>query len=226
MSVLSTIYGTGIKYNYIDRGFCAYAVFSFSRRSGTLVRVLRGPAATVAAGSGKCKPRHSALCAECGTPGATRAARWSAAGPSLGDTRGRVRQRGPTAADGDGAGRTFAHPVGRGRRPRPYLPCRPHGINAIRPVEMAVGPVWHCPPARSTSRRRYTPAAPDRGHAPTARLWLDSDAPRYDLHRGKHALICDARPQSVSLRSPLSHSPHNLSTLRLCLSTVRRSALS
>ena len=22
-----------------------------------------------------------------------------------------------------------------------YLPCRPHGINAIRPVEMAVGPV-------------------------------------------------------------------------------------
>ena len=99
MSVLSTIYGTGIKYNYIDRGFCAYAVFSFSRRSGTLVRVLRGPAATVAAGSGKCKPRHSALCAECGTPGATRAARWPAAGPSLGDTRGRVRQRGPTAAD-------------------------------------------------------------------------------------------------------------------------------
>ena len=40
-----------------------------------------------------------------------------------------------------------------------YLPCRPHGINAIRPVEMAVGPVWlhetvHVRGRRATDRRR------------------------------------------------------------------------
>ena len=150
MSVFSTIYGTGITYNYIDRGFCAYAVWNSGAVCGTYMHScrsggrLQGPAGGPSLGSVRaeqaCDGTTTTRRTQCGLGCAAGCGGWAGSNTCF---EHRFAALSALLPHGRFA-RCAPHAAIAAALAKQYLPCRPHGINATRPVEMAVGRLGRC----------------------------------------------------------------------------------